>query len=153
MPQPTHTAADVTAQLLIDLGLASDVEQGTSWPVFVNGRPDQPDSLVSVTDTQGLDGGRLMVSKQRLEYHGLQLLLRSAKQHDAHAKTRQVCNALDEVLQATVRIAGGNGIPAGRYLVHSIQRTGTPLSMGREPTSARRTMFSINCLVTLTQLE
>lgn len=131
---------------MIALGLGTDPASNGPWPVYAAGEPDKPDSAITVYDTVGRQEGRTHVDGEAQEHHGVQVRVRSAAHTAGYAKARAVAVALDEdVLMNSVHIG------AASYRVWAVARTGDVLSLGKESPDSKRSLFTINALVSLRQ--
>lgn len=154
MPGPlTYSPADVIRQLLIDLALANDFDSLT-WPAFSAQEPSSPDNLITVFDTPSVEEGRIHVSGEKAEHHGVQVRVRANTHTEGFAKARAIAVGLDtQVYQATVHVV------AAQYLVHSVNRSGGVISLGKElipfgkeVQPAKRSIFTVNFLVSVREL-
>lgn len=141
-----HSPADILRQLLVDLDLGSyPANPPDAWPVYVASEPDRPDECVTVYDTAGRPQGRLQVSGEKPELHGVQVRVRSARPPEGWAKARTIAVALDESVYAeTVTMTGGSS-----YCVHSVTRTTDVVPLGKESPQSKRSIFVLNALVCL----
>ncbi len=149
-----HSPADVVARLLVALGAGSDPEDTDSdtgrpvgaWPVSVAGEADSPDNVITCYDTAARSDGRSMIDGEQWEHHGILIRVRAKDHPTGQAKARAVRKTLDEgVLDYTITIGGSS------YLVHSFSGTSI-MTLGKEVPSSKRSLFTINCLVTITPL-
>lgn len=137
-----HSPADVVRWLLVDLGYGTDPADAGAWPIFVSAEPSIPSNCVTCYDTQGLDGGRISTTGERIEQPGVQIRVRGNDHATSYEKAMAIATAIDEtVYQNTVTIDGTS------YSVHQISR-GQILAMGRDGVSARM-IHTINLICTL----
>ena len=144
----THSPADVVRRVLIALGLGTDpsLSPQQSWPVFSDGEPDRPDSVITVYDTAGKRKGRTMTDGEVQEYHGIQIRIRSSAHSAGYLKARALAIALDgDVYQETVTIGSKT------YLIHQLSRTSDVLRLGKESPVSKRCLFTINALAMVRQ--
>lgn len=141
----THSPADVLARLLVEMGLAGDPDvEGAEWPARSEEEVAVPEGVITVFDTAGVDNGRDAFG-DRTEHHGIQVRVRSGTFPSGWAKAEALAVALDGVHWDLVAVEGVT------YLVHTVDRTGPVLRLGKERTSSRR-LFTVNALISLTQL-
>lgn len=154
-----HSPEEIIRDLLVDLGLGvvpvyeknpqagqQPVYTGQPWPVFAGGEPDKPDSAITVKGTTGVMLGRIQIDGSQSEDHGIQVLVRAAGAAVGIKKLNRICIALDkDVTRRTLTIGGSD------YLVHRINRTSGPLSLGRESPQSSRRLFTANMLVAVEQ--
>lgn len=143
-----HSPADILGQLLVLMGVGTEPTDDLSWPVYVANEPDLPDNCITVYDTAGRDDGRMQVSGERAEHHGVQVRIRSTTHPIGYLKAREVAVALDEdVYQEGVTFDSGES-----YTVHSVSRTGDVLPLGKESPTSERRLFTVNAVICLKQL-
>jgi hypothetical protein len=138
-----HSPAEVVRQLLVDLGCCS--EPGGDWPAFAAGEPDKPDAAVTVFDTEGVERGTVMVDGELAEFHGVQVRVRAGTHAEGWPKAREIALALDGAYMEEVTLGDAT------YRVQCVRRAGPILALGKER-GTRRTLFTINALVTLRML-
>ena len=146
----THSPADILQALLVALGLGSQppgpTDPAVTWPVFVASEPAAPDEAITTYDTEGRDFGFTMTDGERQEHHGVQVRVRASTHAVGWKKARAIAVALDEsVYQETVVIEGVS------YFVHDVIRTSNVIPLGKEEPTSKRTLFTINAVVTLHQ--
>lgn len=138
-----HSPADILAQLIVDLGKGTDPTAGGAWPVFVAGEPTAPDNAITVYDTTPQDDGRSMIDGEMLGHFGFQVRVRGTTHSVAYVKAEAVRVALEEsVYDRTVHRDGST------YLVHCVAKTNF-LSIGKDVPTSKRSLFTINGLVSL----
>ena len=142
----THTAADVIRQVLEDLAVsvAPGSASSTDWASFYSMAPDFQDRIISSFDTAGITQGRTHVDGQTQEFHGVQVMIRAADYETGYNKAQAVAVSLDTEIQLT-----NVTISSTVYIVYSFNRVGTVISLGREAPNTRRSIFTINGLVSL----
>lgn len=140
----SHSPADIIAQLLIDLGLATDPDDTDAWPVYSTDEPDLPDNCITCYDTAGRDVGRTMKDGERQQYPGIQLRIRCARHEVGFVKAQAIAIALDEQVAMDYVT-----LDAVTYTVQSVLRTGTVVPIGKEVPGSARRAFTINGLVTV----
>lgn len=150
-----HSPADVVRQLVLDLGLGTDPddEPGEDWPVFAHSLPDLPDAAMAVTDTAGRDHGSSQLTGELFTAYGWQLRVRGVTHAGgAWQKADECRRSLSErCTQRVVTLANLTGTDTTDYTVHCLHGFGQVLT-GAEPSSAgRRTVFSLNGLISLTR--
>lgn len=147
-----HRPAEVIRQLLIDSGLGiAPTYPGVSadWSAYSPDLPDRPDRCISIRDVDNQMNGREMFTGRHEEFHGVQLVLRSVDPDSGHAKAAEVVTYLDSYSTLYDRLVT---VGAVAYLVHSFDRSGGILYLGDESPSSRRSLFSINAMVTIRRL-
>lgn len=149
-PALIHSPADIIRQLLIDIGQGIDVDNvnvNTSWQVFASGEPSSPDNCLAVTDTSWQDDGRSMINGEEWYHYGAQIRVRAVDHPTGFVKTNAVSKALAESVY--LRQVDVDGTP---YLVHCFSRL-TIIDLGKNVPQTKRTLFTLNVLVTLRRLS
>lgn len=143
-----HSPADIVRRLLVDLGLGSyPAIPAGSWPVYASEEPQTPDNTITVFDTTGKRQGRMMIDGAVEEHHGFQIRIRSADDRTGATKARTIADTIDKnVYRRWVTV------DSTRYQVHSLDRSGDVISLGRERSEgggkdkkpSQRRIFTIN---------
>lgn len=142
-----NTPADITGQLLADLGLVA------SSGVFIGNEPDDPDSCVTVYDTTNVVQGRQMHGGVMWEFFGIQVRVRAPKQPQASHLCRRIAIALEQqVYDRVVSLQESVGTATASYKVHAYRRVSGPMPLGKEEPTSRRSLFTVNLLVGLKQI-
>lgn len=138
-----HSAAEIVRAALVGLGLAT--ESG-SWPARAGLEPDSPDEVITVYDVAGTYRGRTMPDNEPQGHYGVTIRVRALTHTSGHRKCRDLCAALDALYQRSVVIESVT------YVIHSFNRTGEPVHLGKEVPESRRNLFTINGLLTIRTL-
>ena len=147
-----NSPADVVAQLLIQLGLAVDpaTTPGGPWSVHVVGQPGKPDRSIVVGNTAGKNDGRSGLDGTVWRHWGIGINVRSFEESDGWLKADAIRDALErQVRYTSVTLPAATG--GHTYLVYAIADIGQVISAGKETPQSKRSLFSLNCTVTLTQ--
>lgn len=148
---------EVVAQLLRDLGLATDPtwwkahtvaditagDTSHDWPVFVSDEPANPDGTVTVYETTPQLDARLMPTGEQALHYGITVRVRAGgttPKPTARAKAEAIRVALDQ--SVTMRSVTCNGNP---YLAVAFARV-MLVPLGWEVTTSRRYLVNLNCL-------
>ena len=142
--------AFVLASYIIEqvIGSMTNPDDGSDWPIYISKMPDGPQvktSCGAVYDTSGLKDGRIMDGGVT-QHHGVQLKIRSSNHNTGWAKIETIALALDAVLNATITIS------IVLYKIYNITRTSPIISLGSEPGTQERQLFTINFLLTLERI-
>lgn len=152
----THSPADVIRNLIIDLGDGTAHGSGSTpvgdWPVYVGQEPNSPDSLITCYDTAGETQGKTQIDGQVQERYGVQIRVRDANFHDGQKKAREIAVALDPVTLTSVEVGEDAGTGGDTYLVMNVTRRSGPLSLGKNVTTSKLNLFTINVVVALQQV-
>lgn len=141
-----HSPADVVRRVMIAMGLGVSPANGstTNWPIYAESEPDRPDNVITVYNTSGRSFGSTQPDGEQQEHHGIQVRVRSITPEAGWTKANALAIALDEDLyQETVTIDGST------YTLHSVDRTGSVLPLGRNTPTDKRSLFTINAMAVL----
>ncbi len=148
----THSPADVVRNLIMDLGDGTAPSAGEDWPVYVGQEPDRPDSVITCYDTAGEMQGKTMIDGEVQERYGVQIKVRDADFHDGQKKAREIAVALDPVTLRSVEVGTDAGTGGDTYLVMEMTRRSGPLSLGKDVTTSKMNLFTINFVVAMQQV-
>lgn len=140
-----HSPADVIRQLLIDHGFGSDDDTG-SWPIKTASEPTNPDDVITLYDTEGINQARTMADGARIIHHGFQVRVRGTDYDSGYEKANEIALGLDAAYKNTVHVGSNT------YYVHAIKRRGDVLSLGTETEASARVLFTINATATMKQV-
>lgn len=140
----SHSPADIVRYLLVNLSRGSLPEDEAAWPIYVSQEPDHPDSCITVYDTSGIIEGRAQISGEIQEHYGIQIKVRAASPTVAYAKISEVNNWIDKSVRNNLVT-----IESSQYLVYAITRKGGILSLGKELSSSKRNLYTVNAIVSL----
>lgn len=143
-----HSPADIVAQYLIDEGVFIDPSSSGEWEIYVGMMPDgnnvEHDTAAAI-DTAPVKDGRIMGGAP-LFHPGVQIMVRASAYRDGFAKAQEAATALAAVDDDTVTIGTKT-----YQLMNITQATGVT-SLGQEPGTKRRELFSVNFLATLKEV-
>lgn len=145
-----HSQADIVAQLLIrdSIGADPDVSPLGSWPVYVSGEPNTPDNCLTVYDTAGVDDGSSMIDGELFAHEGIQVRVRAKDHRTGWTKADAIQTWMAEsVYDEITTVAGADG--STTYLVHNFSRIGRVLALGKDAPTSKRSLFTVNALVTV----
>lgn len=144
-----HSPADITRRLLIALGIGADPELSNVWPIYCGSEPDAPDNCVTVYDTQGQSDGRSMNGGELFTQYGVQVRIRaSTHAGGGHAKADEIRQALaEQVYDEAVHVGSST------YLVGCYSRIGDVLALGKDAPTSKRSLYTLNALVTVRQVS
>lgn len=148
MPQTlTHSPAEIVQALLVSMGLGTEPDDGDDWPVGVASEPGTPDNAITIYDTTGTGGGRSMIDGELFGHCGVQIRVRAATHSLGWPKADAIQTALAEsVYQERVTIDGSV------YAIHCFAGIGDVIVLGKAEQGSKRSLFTINALVSLKQL-
>lgn len=143
-------------QLLVDLNMgvlpsynASGAYVGLPWPVFASGEPDIPDNCITVYDTTGIKDTRNMYGGLVFYHLGFQVRIRAVDHTSGWLKAEEIQDALaKQVLRRQIVVTDGN-----TYLVQCIAKIGRILDLGKDMGNSKRTLFTLNALVTMKKVS
>lgn len=142
-----HSPADVLRRLLIQLGLgtAPETRPLESWPIYASNEPSDPDNCITVYDTAGTDDGRSMIDGELFGHYGIQVRVRSLDHATGWLKADAIQTALAETVYDNAVTIGGSS-----YLVHSANKIGDVLALGKDVSDTKRSLFTLNAVLSLT---
>lgn len=142
--------AEILGQWLINLAIAADPDTSNDdWPVYYGHLPDEtdtPDNAISIYDTGGTDDGRTMVDGVRAEHPGFQVRLRASSYKIGYEKISGIQATMEGTLRTPVSLGGRT------WLIENISLTGTIISLGVDRDKLRRDHFTLNGLLTLSEV-
>jgi hypothetical protein len=143
----THSPAEITRYLIINLGLGVLPSAGGNWPVFTSQEPSLPDNVITTFDIIGVHQGRTQYDGEVQERHGVVIRVRSITHQIGYTKARAITVALDEsAYQETIDISPNS------YLVHAISRASGPIALGKQIPDTKRDIFTTNITVSVRQV-
>ena len=135
--------ASILAAYIISKETMSNPADNSDWPLYVSYLPDGVnDNAGAIYNTQGIKDGRLMEG-QVIEHYGLQIKIRSDIHNTAWDKIEDISNDLDLINREEITVDFID------YLIHSVDRIGSIITLGTEPGTKKRQLFTLNFLVTL----
>lgn len=148
----SHAPADIVRHALINYGQGTLPSSNGAWPIFVFQEPDIPDDAVTVYDTSGKVEGRHHNDGEVCQHEGIQIRVRSASPLDGNTKLRSIVEACDkQLINIDVSIAKTDGTGTAIYRLNNLSRTGTILSLGKDSPGTKRSLFTINYLLSVRQ--
>ena len=149
----THQAADVVRQLLIDLGLcASHTDTPAAvWPVFVTNEPDDPDNCVTFYNTSPVTDGHDQTTGDAFQHEGVMVRVRATHDDVGYAKADAVKRGLCRVTLRQVDVTNAR-VGDASYVVNAITLASGPLPNGKDSPSSDRDVFTLNFLVSATEV-
>lgn len=141
-----HEPQAVARKLMLDLALGVAPDEGSDWQIHKDYEPADPDRVVTVAGTAGVQGGTSQVDGEMFEKHGLQVRVRGRTVAESYAKVKEIDEAFKfGVLMRSVTLDGV------RYAVHCVRRTGSLLPVERDTPTSRRSVHTLNALMTVRQ--
>lgn len=114
------------------------------WPVKVNYEPDRPDSVVTVYDTAGKSDGQALTTL--FTHFGFQVRVRATGFSAGWQKADTIRDALKNVDRVNVNIDDH------QYIVYAIADLGQVLALGKDVSTTKCELFTINGTVTFRRL-
>lgn len=145
----SHSPADILTQVLVGLGVASQIEDNTAWPVFAGGEPASPDNCITIYDTEGDYHGRTMVDGAIQEHHGFQIRVRARDHATGYSKITAIRESLSQSVRQTLVI-----VDTTVYQVWAVNKLRGIFSLGLEVPASKRRLFTFNgtTFITVTSL-
>lgn len=145
-----HAPSLIIAQLLVDQAICGLPPASMVWPAYINSLPDTPDDAVVITDGESVQEGRVQFNGEIQEHYGIQVKVRSAVYTDGYTICEQIKNCFDvDVYKEVVTLTDPPSSAA--YTVHAITRTTGIIVVGKEVSGSKRSLFTINALVSVTK--
>jgi hypothetical protein len=147
----THSAAQVVAQVLQNMGLGGSPTGGsltTSWPVYYSNEPNEPDNCITVYDTIGTSSGRSMIDGELWYHYGVQIRIRATDHFTGWQKADSIRTAIAKQIFAMKLPIGVNN-----YLVPAVSRIGSVLAIGVDNPHTKRKVFTLNAVTAIQQLN
>lgn len=141
-----HSPAEIIANLLIDESLGTIPSDKGSWPIFIAIVPDNPDRIITVTDTAPIKQGRFQNDGETQFHHGVQIAVRSASHTAGWTKADALTEALDKTIQYTGVTIGSSG-----YIVYAMSHSGI-IVVGKNVPISKRNLFTINATCAMRQV-
>lgn len=138
-----NSPAEIAAQLLVLLGYGTDSD---TWPVYATNEPSSPDNCITVKDTDGKGEGRVATGELQ-EHQGIQIRVRSADHPTGWAKCTALRNGMATGFYDRTVVIG-----ARQYLVHCFANIGRILPLGKDTPATKRSVFTINALISYTKV-
>ena len=138
-----HSPSDIIRQLLVDRGLGA-YPPADPWPIYVVMEPDGPDDVITLSDMDGTDSGRTMNDGERQEHHGVMVRVRAFTHTDGYAKIRHIAVILDQEVYDAIVVIG-----VRTYKIHSVSRLGDVMVLGKETLVSKRSIFTVNTVVSV----
>ena len=139
----------IIATYIIGLGKMTDPDDQTTWPLYQSHIPDGDDvetECGGVYDTVGINDPRSMNGTVS-GHPGVQLRIRARDYETGRTKIEDIAVALDAVVRDTVAIGPST------YRLQNVSRTTPIVSLGVEPGTKRRNIFTVNYLLTVKKLS
>jgi len=137
-----HTPAHIFQRLLIQNGFGSNPSDSTgNTPIYVSFLPDDVNEGIALYNTVGI-GEEKDSSGEQVEHYGVQIRIRSGKEKDGWLLGHSIKKWLDSIMWKEIEI--DNTI----YWIMSV-RCGLVNSLGIEPETKRKFIFTINVVATI----
>jgi hypothetical protein len=138
-----NSPAEIVRQLMVLENVGTLPDASGEWPIYVANEPTTPDNCITVRDTAGVSHGRSMPDNALLEHFGIQVRVRAATHSVGWPKANAVRLMLKDVYCAEATVDGV------LYRVHALVKIGQILALGKEAPMSKRSIFTINMLVSL----
>lgn len=144
-----HSPADILRYALVALGVGTLPDDVDEWPIAVDTEPDEPESVITIKDTVGMNDGRVMFNGAQQLHPGVQVRIRAPKHNNGGwLKADSIRKAMNEsVYQEEVTI------DSKRYLLHCCSNVSQVIPLGKDVPRSKRSIFTINALVSVRALS
>lgn len=144
-----HSPANIIRWLLIAAGQLTQPSVRGSWPCFVSAEPDQPDSCVTVYNNgTGLLQGTTNTDNEIQEHYGIQVRVRADDPDTCYTKMRLLTIYMDQNV-----LVSGVTIGSHSYTVNALTRSGTIMDLGKDVSSSRRNIMTVNYTASIVSLN
>lgn len=116
------------------------------WPGYVEREPSAPDNCVTIFDTTAIDMGSDW--EDRTFYPGVTLRFRSTTADVGFTKASDLGRYIDEVMFQAVVVTSG-----ATYLIETGSCPGGPVRVGKESPTSQRSIWNLNCTLTLRRIS
>ena len=146
----THNPSKIIQHILVDLGVASFASSNNPWPIFPDKEPDNPDTCITVYNTDpNLLGGSMLDPIQERRY-GIQLRVRTTTKNGI--KIREVSNALENGSRTiSINDTESSSIQVD-YLMNLALLNNGPLYLGTDSPQSGRHLYVSNFEIDLRQI-
>jgi len=143
-----HTTAQILTKYLMGKGIIETPSKQAIWPGFISHLPGGKDvqQAVALSDTQGMNDGRIMRTGEVIEHPGLQIRVRSRDFETSFQKATEAADSLSSVIRQSVTMKDNTS-----YLINNVSRFSSILPMGVEP-ETRLFLCSVNFTATITEI-
>lgn len=141
-----HSPADISRAVLVNAGAGTDPSANTAWPIYAAGEPSSPDECITVYDTSARSDGRSMKDGEQWYHFGIQVRIRTKTHQGGFVKAWAVKKIMDESInQLNISVS------SDLYYFHCFTNTNITYA-GKETPTSKRSIFTINCYVTLRRI-
>ena len=141
----TDTPASVIANYITGMALMTVPSASGDWPLYVSNLPDQPDSAGAVLNTTPVKDGRAMQGGGIVQHYGVQITVRSLDEEIGWDKCNILAGQLAAVHNAETILNGDT------YIIRNVTMVGGVNSLGVEPGTKRRRVFTMNFLTDISK--
>jgi hypothetical protein len=143
------TPATIVAAYLTGLALMTVPSAAGDWPLYISFLPDGPGiahNAGAIYNTTPIKDGRWLKTGAVFQHYGIQIMLRATSEEAGWDKCKTLAGQLDAVANNDVIVSGTT------YRLHNISRVGGINSLGEEPGTKRRRLFSMNFMAAIAEL-
>lgn len=119
-----------------------DLSPGSAWPIYKGVEPSQPDQVIVITTTQGLDFGRTMIDGEVASHFGFQLRFRARDDVVGYQKAMAVRSWMQRQVYAD-----NITLDSTIYLIPCFSGIGQVLELGRDRPPTGRYICTLNAVV------
>ena len=144
----TDNPAAIIAHYLTGLALMS-VPGAGDWPLYISHLPDGiniADNAGVVYNTTPIKDGRWMGDGSRMQHYGIQITIRSLTEEEGWDKCNVLAGQMDMIHNAETIFDGTT------YKIHNVTNLGGINSLGEEPGTKRRKLFTMNFITAINKL-
>lgn len=145
----TDTPAAVIANYLTGAALMTVPSAAGDWPLYIESLPDGPgieNNAGAIYNTTPMKDGRYMGDGGVIQHYGVQITIRATTAEIGWDKCNILAEQLDSIHNEETILTGTT------YEIHNVSRVGGINSLGNEPGTKRRKIFTMNFLTSITKL-
>lgn len=139
-----YTPYRVIAELIKELGLGSNPQDGAPWSVFAQQIPNDPDQAISVFTNGMPTQGRIQRTGETVAHEGFQVRIRDVDQNSAGEKAQEIYKSFETVIRKRITVE------EEVYEVPAIHNTMTVAFIGLDENN--RPNFVLNCKAVVRQI-
>lgn len=145
----THSFADVLQTYLVSVSLGTLGGAGGTWPIFLNGEPNEPDNCITIYDTDGRDYARLQPTGDQHGPAGIQVRVRAVNHRTGWTKADAIRSKLLASIRDDANAPYRRSVTVGSssYVIECVVGVSDVLSLGKAPPNNRCSLFTINALI------
>lgn len=139
-----HAPSEVIVAYIIKGKYGSHPDNNLEWPAFAGRQPDDPENIITITDTAPSLEGRIQKTGETINHPGIQVFVRSSDYLQGWHKISKLATLFDAVKRTEVRVENR------RYRIEAATIESGPMTLGQDPT--KRMLFTLNLILTIKEI-